>query len=218
MADADIVKYYRERAGEYEQIYYRDNPVRRKEIDDEAQRLENRVIGKTVLEIACGTGYWTEVMSRTAKSIVATDIAPEMIEEAKQKQHRCPVQFIVADMSNLAAFSEKFDIVALGFWYSHHPKQNFEQLYALLNKQVATGGKIWMIDNNPPAEGVTHDSIGTDQFGNNRKTRRLNDGREFVIVKNYFDESELRDLLSPHYTIESLVYGTYYWSTVLSLK
>lgn len=217
MADADIVKYYRERAGEYEQSYYRDNAARRNEIDDDADRLANLVIGKTVLEIACGTGYWTEVMSRTAKSIIATDIAPEMVEEAKQKQHRCPVQFIVADMNHLPVFP-KFDIVALGFWYSHHPKQNLEQLYALLNKQVTKDGKIWMIDNNPPAEGATHDSTGTDEFGNNMKKRKLNDGREFVIIKNYFSEKELHDLLSSHYKIESIVYGTYYWSTVLSSK
>lgn len=218
MADADIVKYYRERAGEYEQIYYRDNAARRKEIDDEVTRLASLVTGKTVLEIACGTGYWTEIMSRTAKSIVATDIAPEMVEEAKPKPHGCPVEFIVSDMNNLPTFPAQFDIVALGFWYSHHPRQNFEQLYAILNKQVKPDGKIWMIDNNPPAEGATHDSLGSDEFGNNRKTRRLNDGREFVILKNYFAEQELHDLLSPHYKIDSLVYGTYYWSTVLSQK
>lgn len=214
MANDEMVKYYRERAGEYEQIYYREDAIRRKEIADEAERLAALVTGKSVLEIACGTGYWTEVMSRTATSIFATDIAPEMVEEAKKKQHRCPVHFEVADMHALKT-SPAYDIVALGFWYSHHPKQDYDSLYRILKQPLKPGGKIWMIDNNPPAEGANQDSVGTDEAGNNLKMRRLNDGREFVIVKNYFGESQLRDLLSPTFRIDSLIYGKYYWSVVL---
>ena len=62
MRDKETEEYYRLRATEYEQIYFREIPERRKEIDNEAERLRALVAGKTVLEMACGTGYWTKVL------------------------------------------------------------------------------------------------------------------------------------------------------------
>ena len=80
-----IVDYYRARATEYEQIYYRDVPKRRQEIADHFEFVEELAVGKTVLELACGTGYWTQAAAKNAKEVIATDIAPEMIKEAQNK-------------------------------------------------------------------------------------------------------------------------------------
>lgn len=53
MPDKETQEYYRKRAETYEEIYYRDQPDRRKEIDDEVVRLREMVTGKIVLELAC---------------------------------------------------------------------------------------------------------------------------------------------------------------------
>ncbi|MFZ1683717.1 MAG: class I SAM-dependent methyltransferase, partial [Candidatus Zixiibacteriota bacterium] len=98
MNDKETADYYQKRAAEYEKIYYREVPERRKEIDDEADRLRDLVRGKRVLELACGTGYWTAVMSETASAITAVDLWPEMIAEAKKKRLVCPVEFAASDM------------------------------------------------------------------------------------------------------------------------
>ncbi len=215
MSDPDTRKYYRARASEYEQIYYREVPERRKEIDDEVARLKDLVRGKSVLDLACGTGYWTKAASETARDITAIDQAPEMIAEARKKEYQAPVTFVEGDMFGYR-FDRRYDVIIVGFWFSHQPRQEYDRFFNLLSDLVERGGAVWMIDNNPPAEGPHQNTVGTDEHGNNFKKRYLDDGTEFVILKNYFSENELREIISPHADILRLTYGIYYWSAVTS--
>ena len=75
-----------------------------------------------------------------------------------------------------------------------------------------------MIDNNPPAEGPKSDFLHTDESGNNFKSRRLDDGEQFSILKNYFTENELVDLFSKPFRINQLTHDEYYWSVLLDQK
>jgi ubiquinone/menaquinone biosynthesis C-methylase UbiE len=215
MLGDDIEEYYRARAPEYEQIYYRDDPLRRAEIDTEAVRLAELAAGRTVLELACGTGYWTQVMSRTAKSIIASDIAAETLIEARKKEYHCPVEFKTEDMFAVSYDEGAFDLVALGFWFSHQPRQEYERLFQILTRPLRSDGLIWMIDNNPPAEGSAVDPH-LDEHGNNYKQRNLSDGRSFLIVKNYFGGEELADIFGRRFGVRSLIHNRYYWSVVLA--
>jgi SAM-dependent methyltransferase len=215
MVDPELVNYYRLRAREYEQIYYREVPERRKEIDDEVERVRCLVAGKTVLELACGTGYWTRVMAETAKTIVASDISREMLLQAMQKEYSRPPHWVLSDLYYPPFRKESFDVVAVGFWFSHHPCQDYSRLFELVTYPLAKNGVIWMIDNNPPAEGPHTDSAGRDVFGNNLKRRFLSDGQEFVIVKNYFSQAELETILNRNFRITRFTFKKYYWSVAL---
>lgn len=210
--------YYNARAAEYEQIYFRDNPPRRKEIDDEIIKLKKMVTGKNILECACGTGYWTSRMSTVANSIVAFDMSEEMLREAKEKKYDCPTDFIQADLNKLPFQNHSFDVICLGFWFSHHPIEAYDNLFEALKKQLQPGGKIWMIDNNPPAEGPLNHSTGSDKFGNNYKKRFLDNGQEFIILKNYFTKEQLTEIFQKHFSVNSVTYGKYYWSTELTFQ
>ncbi len=215
--DKKMSEYYNSRAPEYEQIYYRDVPDRRREIDIEAARLEGLATDKTVIDLACGSGYWTEILARKAKSVLAVDASQEMLDETAKKKFKAEVKLVQSDMFE-AAIGQKFDLVSSGFWFSHQPKEELSQFYSLLKRLVKPNGLIWLIENNPPAESDINDSIRVDEHGNNFKGRKLDDGTEFVILKNYFSAAELHDLFAPHFKIESLIHNRYYWSLLLRLK
>src|SRR5262245_54587574 len=77
-------EYYALRASEYERIYAKP------ERQDDLRRLERHVArlmaDRDVLEIACGTGYWTRVIATSARSIVATDAGEEVLEIARRNE------------------------------------------------------------------------------------------------------------------------------------
>jgi len=213
-----IVDYYRARATEYEQIYYRDVPRRRQEIADHVKFVEKLAAGKTVLELACGSGYWTQAAAKDAKEVIAVDIAAEMINEARNKKYNSPVQFINSDIHDLPFKSAAFGLIIIGFWFSHEPRQNYNKFFEIIQKPLKADGQIWLIDNNPPAEGAKSDFLHTDESGNNFKCRRLDDGEEFSILKNYFTENELVDIFSKPFRINRLTHEEYYWSLLLDRK
>jgi ubiquinone/menaquinone biosynthesis C-methylase UbiE len=216
MCDRETINYYRARAPEYEQIYYRDVPERRRELEEAAERLKQLADGRDVLDLACGTGYWTQVLSTTAASVVAVDISAEMLNEAIKKTYQTPVEFVRADLNALPVPAARYDLITIGFWFSHQPKQEYDQFFKNIVRPLKRAGSIWLIDNNFPAEGPQMESVRVDEHGNNYKRRYLENGEEFIILKNYFSQEELRAIFAHHFSINRLVYGTYYWSVLLS--
>ncbi|RPI69055.1 MAG: class I SAM-dependent methyltransferase [Geobacteraceae bacterium] len=84
--------------------------------------LPPRFTGETVLEIACGTGYWTKFIAPSAAHIVAVDSAPETIRIAKERVPEGIVQFVVGDAYALPVHLGEFSAAFAGFWFSHVPK------------------------------------------------------------------------------------------------
>src|SRR3954470_5950303 len=111
--NSDLISYYRDRANEYEKIYFK--PERQKDLVASTTILQDIFAGKNVLEIACGTGYWTEKISVTASSVHATDINKEVIEIARQKKYpNNNVTFEQKDLYHPDSF-KKYDAVFGGF-------------------------------------------------------------------------------------------------------
>jgi protein-L-isoaspartate O-methyltransferase len=76
-------QYYQERALEYDQIYQLAR--RQNELLQLKTWLTERVRGRTILEIAAGTGYWTEAAASVAKAITATDCNSELLQIASKR-------------------------------------------------------------------------------------------------------------------------------------
>ncbi len=213
MSNSELVEYYRRRAREYEQIYNRDDAHRRAELAAEAARLRELSRGRTVLDLACGSGWWLPHMA-DAESIVAADISMEMLSVARKKELRRPVRFVQADLYRAPFATGSFDLVTVGFWLSHHPRQDFKALFEAISEPLSTGGQFWLTDNNPPAEGATRQTVHYDSHGNRFARRYLDDGRPFVILKNYFTEDDLVTTLRSFFVLERLTYGECYWTAV----
>jgi len=77
----DLVEYYAERAKEYEKIY--DKPERQGDLKALSNLVQTIFAAKDVFEIACGTGYWTQHIAKTADSVLATDINQAVIDIAE---------------------------------------------------------------------------------------------------------------------------------------
>ena len=115
----DQIQYYSERAKEYEKIYQK--PERQEDLKKLGIILKDLFFAKSVFEIACGTGYWTQIISETAESIFATDINETVIEIARSKKYQSAITFEKVDMLNLSSINEKFDSGFGGFIWSHIP-------------------------------------------------------------------------------------------------
>ncbi|MBK6998068.1 MAG: methyltransferase domain-containing protein [Lewinellaceae bacterium] len=102
----DLVSYYKDRAQEYEKVYLK--PERQNDLQKATTILQSLFLQKKVVEIACGTGYWTERIADTATSILATDINKSVIEIAENKHYKNQVNFELSDIYN-CSFDKKYD-------------------------------------------------------------------------------------------------------------
>jgi demethylmenaquinone methyltransferase/2-methoxy-6-polyprenyl-1,4-benzoquinol methylase len=92
---ADQVDYYRRRAGEYDVTAYGDVAAARARI---ARLVAEMRPAGSVLEIACGTGLWTEALAGWAVTVTAIDAAPEAVAIARDRVRAAGVSFEVADV------------------------------------------------------------------------------------------------------------------------
>ena len=78
-----LAEYYARRAAEYDEIYAK--PERRADLAQLRNVVTRHFAGRRVLEVACGTGYWTELLTRSAASVVATDVSTGVLDFARAK-------------------------------------------------------------------------------------------------------------------------------------
>lgn len=205
----DLVSYYSDRAKEYEKVYL--NPAEQGDLQKSEKIFRDLFANKTVLEIACGTGYWTERIAETATSILATDINESVIEIARERQAE-NITFAVADMFDLK-IDEKFDAVFGGFIWSHILHQDLDKFLEKVKSFLKPNGTMVFIDGNAVA-GTNHDLKNitqTDEFGNTFQNRKLENGTSHLVLKNFPTEDFLFQKLSQIAVNVEFIKLEYYW-------
>ena len=119
LTSPELVDYYRRRASEYEAIYAK--PERQGDLARLRDRIPGLLRGARVLEIACGTGYWTQLVAGVAAAVVATDLAEEPMRIAQSKSYVQRPVFSLADAYALPESLGRFDAALAVFWWSHVP-------------------------------------------------------------------------------------------------
>lgn len=191
----DLVSYYKDRANEYDQVY--QNPDEQDDLSAARTLFQRIFSNKSILEIACGTGYWTEHISKTASSLLATDINQSVIEIAKTRPFKNNVTFEVADMYSLNP-GKKFDGMFGGFILSHIPTQEIDRFLGRVKEYLVINGDIVFMDSNP-TDGTNHDKkriTKTDHYGNTYQTRNLGNGTIHEVLKNFPTQEFLVEKLS----------------------
>ena len=197
--------YYEARAAEYEDCYlrrgrYDHGPEQNAMWFAETARLEAAVdrfdASGTVLELACGTGLWTRFLAPRAQRLVAVDSSTNVIELNRSRYGGPNVEYRQADIFEWAPpAGERFDAIFFGFFISHIPPPLFAGFWRDLERWLAPGGSVFFCD----------DAAGSDRpFSGQRiedapdfaLRRRLTDGREFTIVKIFYEAEELTGALN----------------------
>jgi SAM-dependent methyltransferase len=196
----EMVDYYRARAAEYDEWFYRQGRFDRGEAANAAWFSESAevfaafdALGVTgdVLELAPGTGIWTERIARTASTITAVDASPEMVAINRTKLGPT-AERITYHLADLFAWQpdRQYDACCFGFWISHVPLERLDAFLATVAQALRPGGKLFFVDGRrePTSTAVNHQ---LPDHGEQVMTRKLNDGRAFQIVKNFFDPAPL---------------------------
>jgi 2-polyprenyl-3-methyl-5-hydroxy-6-metoxy-1,4-benzoquinol methylase len=208
----DMVKYYRDRAKEYEEIYEWRDPQRQEEQEFMESELKKAFKGRRLLDIGCGTGYWTQRISTVAKSILGIDINEAVLEVARSKEYGCPTEYRVMDAYNMK-MDTSYDGVLASFMLSHVLKQDIPGWLEHIHSVLDPGASVFIADNTY-IEGVGGKLQTKPSDPNTYKLRTLNDGTQHLIVKNYFTAEELVQLFSEHskgITEKNVFMGRCFW-------
>lgn len=201
--------YYARRAAEYERIYAK--PERQPDLARMRRDIPTLFAGERVLEIACGTGYWTPLIAAQAQSVVALDYNEETLAIAKSKTYqRANVRFERGDAYALPGWKEKFSAAYAGFWWSHIPLGKIDSFLRHLHSRLEPGARVAFVDNTY-YEGSSTPVSRRDAEGNTYQERRLDDGSSHEVLKNFPTARELRERLGRFGTDVTLTEYEYYW-------
>lgn len=204
-----LQSYYEARAPEYDNIY--EKPERQTDLRAIECWLGPRFAGHHVLEIACGTGYWTQFIAPFAASVVGMDSASETLRVAKARVPGENAHFVLGDAYDLSAPVGGFSAVFAGFWFSHVPKAKRREFIRGVHKVLGAGSAVVLLDNlhvvdssSPIAE--------EDLDGNTYQIRVLRDGSRHRVLKNFPTEVELRDSVADFAVSAKYTRWQFFWA------
>lgn len=186
----ELLAYYARRAQEYERIYAK--PERQADLAWLRRRLGELLAGRRVLELACGTGWWTEKVAPHAAEILALDASDEVLAVARAKAYPPErVRFTRGDCFAPPDCGRRHDALLAAFWWSHVPRARLEGFLRDAEAAVAPGALMVFLDNRY-VEGSSTPIERRDEAGDTYQRRRLDDGSAHEVLKNFPDEAELR--------------------------
>jgi SAM-dependent methyltransferase len=173
--------YYAARAGEYDDAYRRAGAHDRgdganSQWHDDLDRLvgafEQVPIDGDVVELAAGTGFWTELLVRRATTLHVIDASAETLAVNRQRLGAAAeqVSFEVADLFQWRP-SRRFDACAFGFWICKVPDDLLAAFLHTVADCLRPGGVVCFID-----------KAATSEPASEYEARTLNDGRQFTII------------------------------------
>ena len=197
------IAYYQARASEYDEWFLRQGRYDRgpewnsqwfQEVEQVRRALDRFKPSGRILELACGTGLWTQQLLGHAGQITAVDAAPEVLKLNQQRLQSSKVKYVQADIFTWQPV-ELFDVVFFSFWLSHVPPSHFDSFWRTVAGSIKPGGRVFFIDSRfEPTSTAKDHRLEVPRA--NTVVRRLNDGREFRIIKIFYERGRLMKRLS----------------------
>jgi SAM-dependent methyltransferase len=196
---SEQLAYYRARAQEYDRWWLRLGRFDRGEAANARWRAEIAELGRAlealppqgdILELACGTGIWTEQLVRPGARVTAVDAAPEVLAINRARLAGREPAYVEADLFSWNPPDAAFDLCVFAFWLSHVPPERFAAFWQRVGRALRPGGRAFLIDSARSERSTAADHVLPGD-AETTMTRRLDDGREFQIVKRFYDPDEL---------------------------
>ena len=159
--------YYARRAAEYEKIYAR--PERHADLSLLTAAIEDACQGRDVLDVACGTGYFTVHAARRARSVTGIDANEETLAIARAKG-LANARFALADAYAIPEQPHLHDGALVTFWWSHIPLARIDEFLRGLHRHLVPGAVVLIADNTY-VEGISTALSRRDDSGNTYQTR-----------------------------------------------
>lgn len=193
------IAYYRARAPEYDEWWERQGRFDRgeeanrawfAEIAEVEAAFDQLDLGDHALELASGTGFWTAKLAARTVSVTAVDASPEMIDEARSRLGDAAddVDFRIADLFAWEP-DEQWDACVFCFFISHIPSERLDGFLGMVRSALRPGGSVFFLDGRRTDTSTAVDHVLPEN--EETMTRRLNDGREFTIYKNFWPADDL---------------------------
>jgi len=203
VSEAELRAYYEARAPYYDEAYAGETPAW---VHDMVAAMRATLAGRHVLELACGTGVWTERLAPVAASIRAVDTSPAMRGiAARRLSGYQSVRVSDGDAYRLADIDGDFDGGLAMQWFSHVPAARRAEFLAGWHARLRPGARVFLGDN------VGESALRLSGTADTYEPRTLPNGDEYLIVKNYFTKAELRAIFEPAVGDLRVTLGTRWW-------
>ena len=205
-----MVDYYAQRAQEYERIYAK--PERQADLRAMEAWVAQAFVGRKVLEVACGTGWWTPFGSQACSAWCATDLNAQTLEIARHKPLPAgKVRFALVDAYTWSGLEDTdFTGAFAGFWWSHVPLERLRGWLDSLHARLKPGARVVFLDNRY-VEGSSTPIARRDGQGNTWQQRRLDDGSTHDVLKNFPTQDQALAALGPRAQQAQWVEFDHYW-------
>lgn len=217
MADTDAheaihqqILYYDDRAPEFDsRLIFPDDPL---EAQDREVRMALDAFAPegTVLELACGTGNWTDLLLLHATEVTAVDASARMLELARRKVGHSRVRYVKSDVFNYQP-DASYDAVVFMYWLSHVPPMLFDDFWSRVRACLKPSGRVFFADE-------SHHEYRDEEFIQTEPIplvrRELESGKSYSVVKVFWEPSDLQRRLEDLGWIGSVhSTGALYWGS-----
>ena len=197
----DQIDYYRARAAEYDEWWFRGGRYDRGAEQNARWHADTAAVDaalvdwlgkhcpRNVLELACGTGLFTRHLAPRTDHVTAIDASSEVLAINRARVGGDNVEYVQADLFTWQP-QRRYDAVFFSFWLSHVPADRFDAFWAMVAGALTPGGAAYLIDSAFDRTSTAKDHVLPGQ-NEGVVTRKLNDGREFRIVKMFYEPESL---------------------------
>ena len=178
---------------DWEQIYLRGYA-------DAVSAIESVAVDKDVLELAGGTGMYTEWLARYAAKLTVVDASPESLEINRSiiTKWRGDIEYVLADIFDWHP-SRRYEAIVFAFWLCHVPLDRFDSFWKTIEQALGQGGTVVFIDAQADATEVsvrqledTPDIFAEERLDKEICIRKLANGNRFRIVRVLWQRATLK--------------------------